>query len=107
MREENPMRPPLSPEVRAATPPVLRPLVAKHPETHEECVYVPGCHIAKVVDLNTGEDVPAEKKIPPLVEHVTQCCSYAHQWREGDVIVWDNRCTLHAPSHFDDERETR
>ena len=33
--------------------------------------------------------------------------TYAHQWRRGDVIVWDNRCTLHAPSHFDDERQVR
>jgi alpha-ketoglutarate-dependent taurine dioxygenase len=24
-----------------------------------------------------------------------------HSWAAGDCVVWDNRCTLHAPSHFD------
>ena len=109
-RLQNPSRPPLSREVRDATPPVLRPLVATHPETGEDAVYVPGCHIARVLDLTTGEEVPYETVIPPLVEHVTRHVpggTYAHQWRRGDVVVWDNRCTLHAPSHFDNENEIR
>ena len=33
--------------------------------------------------------------------------TYAHHWVAGDCIVWDNRCTLHAPSAFDHRRNTR
>ena len=33
--------------------------------------------------------------------------TYAHHWAAGDCIVWDNRCTLHAPSAFDHARNTR
>ena len=108
LREENPTRAPLSAEVKKATPPILRPLVARHPETSEEALYVPGCHIARVVDLTNGAEVPFDAIIPPLVDHVTQPeRSYAHQWRRGDLIIWDNRNTLHAPSHFDVQCETR
>ena len=85
LREENPSRPALSAEVRAATPPLLRPLVAVHPETEQEALYVPGCHIARVLDLKSGAEVPYEQVIPPLVEHVTRPeHSYAHAWRRGD-----------------------
>jgi taurine dioxygenase len=31
---------------------------------------------------------------------------YAHKWRVGDLILWDNRCTLHARTDFSD-RERR
>ena len=108
LREENPDRPPLSEEVRAATPPVLRPLVATHPETGREAVYVPAPHMARVVDLATGEEGAFDSVVPPLLAHVTRPeHTYAHQWRRGDLIVWDNRNTLHAPSAFDAARETR
>ena len=37
-----------------------------------------------------------------IVKHATQprFC-YVHKWREGDVLVWDNRCTLHRRHGFD------
>ena len=55
-------------------------------------VYVPGCHIARMLDPTTGEEVPYESATPPLVEHVRDTsCPW---WRRGDVIVWDDRCTL-------------
>ena len=70
------------------------------------CIHLPKS--AKVVRLATGDELPYDSIIPPLVEHVTQEeRSYAHAWRRGDVIVWDNRNTLHAPSHFDAGSETR
>jgi len=28
---------------------------------------------------------------------------YAHKWRVGDLILWDNRCTLHARTDFSDK----
>ncbi len=32
---------------------------------------------------------------------------YAHKWRRGDVVIWDNRCTMHRAMPFDDRRERR
>ena len=33
--------------------------------------------------------------------------AYMHSWMPGDVVVWDNRCTLHAPTPFDHNRYER
>ena len=32
---------------------------------------------------------------------------YAHKWRLGDVVIWDNRCTMHRARPFDDLKERR
>jgi alpha-ketoglutarate-dependent taurine dioxygenase len=32
---------------------------------------------------------------------------YRHSWRDGDAILWDNRCTQHCATPFDDTRYTR
>ena len=108
LREENPGRPSLSAEARAANPPVLRPLVAQHPHG-EPALYVPQCHIASVVKIppegargaasEQGEE--GMELLRRLVAHTTSPeFVYEHHWRPGDCIVWDNRNTLHAPSAF-------
>lgn len=106
LRRENPDRPPLPPE--AIGEPQLRPLAAVHPETAAEALYVPGCHIASVVDLSNGQELDRDGVIAPLLAHATQPeHSYRHEWLRGDCLVWDNRCTLHAPSAFDDDQRRR
>lgn len=99
----------MSEEAKKAMPAILRPLVAVHPLTGKEACYVPGVHIAKVMELGpAGKQVPRDELVPPLLEYVTQKdLSYAHQWVKGDAVVWDNRCTLHSPSAFDDSKYTR
>ena len=117
LREENPGRPSLSAEARAANPPVLRPLVAQHPHG-EPALYVPQCHIASVVKMppegargasgTEGEEGTEGEQgeegmelLRRLVAHTTSPeFVYEHHWRPGDCIVWDNRNTLHAPSAF-------
>ncbi|MFC7542956.1 TauD/TfdA family dioxygenase [Siccirubricoccus deserti] len=32
---------------------------------------------------------------------------YVHEWTRGDLVVWDNRCTVHAATWFDAARERR
>jgi alpha-ketoglutarate-dependent 2,4-dichlorophenoxyacetate dioxygenase len=40
-----------------------------------------------------------------LIEHSTRrAFVYRHQWREGDLVIWDNRCTMHRGRHFDETR---
>jgi alpha-ketoglutarate-dependent taurine dioxygenase len=43
-----------------------------------------------------------------LLDHVTQpqFC-YRHEWQEGDLIIWDNRCVLHRATPFDTTRHKR
>ena len=43
-----------------------------------------------------------------LLDHVTQpqFC-YRHEWQEGDLVVWDNRCVLHRATPFDTARHKR
>ena len=42
-----------------------------------------------------------------LQAHAVQArFTYFQNWRPCDLVVWDNRCTLHAPTHFDDQLYT-
>jgi alpha-ketoglutarate-dependent 2,4-dichlorophenoxyacetate dioxygenase len=46
--------------------------------------------------------------IRDLMEHAArERFTYAHKWRVGDLVVWDNRCTLHRGRRYDDASERR
>ena len=46
--------------------------------------------------------------IKELTEHATQQkYVYAHKWRQGDLLIWDNRCTMHRATDFDDQKYRR
>ncbi len=103
LRRTNPHRAPLAPEVRRAHPPVVRPLVAPHPETGREALCVPDCHIRSVSGLKEAE---ARDLLKRLVAHATGPeFAVRHQWRPGDIAVWDNRSAMHAASPFDESAE--
>jgi alpha-ketoglutarate-dependent 2,4-dichlorophenoxyacetate dioxygenase len=43
-----------------------------------------------------------------LTAHVTQARHvYSHAWKQGDLVMWDNRCTLHRATPFDDTTHKR
>lgn len=105
LRQRNPHRPPLSAELRNQHPPVERPLVAVHPVTGKKSLYIPKCHIERVHGLPPEE---GETLLTELLEHATgEDFAFMHRWAPGDLVVWDNRSTLHAPSPFDHERYSR
>ncbi len=90
----------LSPEERAKVPQTLQPVVIRHGESGRSALY-----------LNTGrmegiEGMPADEAftlIDQLYDHATQArYEYRHQWRPGDVVIWDNRSVMHqANADFD------
>ncbi|MDE0345309.1 MAG: TauD/TfdA family dioxygenase [Boseongicola sp.] len=74
------------------TPPVLHPLVTTHPVTGRKALLL-GSHVSAIEGMNEAE---TEALVAELTAH---CCQpefvYSHVWTPGDIIVWDNRSTLH------------
>lgn len=81
-------------------PPVFpHPIVRTHPVTGRKSLYIGG-----LCEEILGLDDPAEAKalLERLMAHVDQPhLYYNHDWRPGDVVIWDNRCTNHKRTAFD------
>jgi alpha-ketoglutarate-dependent 2,4-dichlorophenoxyacetate dioxygenase len=91
-------------EENAKYPRVPQALVRTHRETGRKSVYV-ASHAGQIVDM---DDAEAASLIDELVRHATQRqFVYTHRWRVNDVVVWDNRCTMHRGRPFDDLRWPR
>lgn len=84
---------------------VVHPMVRIHPETGRSALY-------------TGGNVPwricgmAESKSAPLVTFIQEFSvrpefTYRHKWQVGDIILWDNRSTLHQATYYDPARYDR
>ncbi|MEM6708651.1 MAG: TauD/TfdA family dioxygenase [Pseudomonadota bacterium] len=74
------------------------PLLRRHPETGQTALYLSTPERCVAVD---GIDVsdPAQL-LQDLYEHSTRAESLlVHRWQPGDVILWDNRCTMHRADH--------
>ena len=86
-------------------PPVDHPIVRVHPVRGTKALYL-GNHSSHVVgmDLEEGRALLAE-----LEAHATSApFLYAHRWRQGDLVMWDNRCLLHrALTNYDMDRHAR
>jgi alpha-ketoglutarate-dependent 2,4-dichlorophenoxyacetate dioxygenase len=84
--------------------PVRHRLVRTHPVTRRKSLYL-SAHIGTIV----GWPVPeARAFIRDLTEHATQPrFVHAHVWRAWDLVIWDNRTTMHRARRYDDRREIR
>lgn len=84
--------------------PVRHRLVRTHPVTGRKSLYL-SAHIGAIV----GWPVPeARAFIRDLTEHATQPqFTYAHRWRVNDLVMWDNRTTMHRATRFRDLSEVR
>jgi len=89
---------------RAALPPVRHPLVRIHPGSRRRTLYM-GSHASHIV----GWPMPDGRLLlRDLMEHATQReFVYRHSWRVGDLVMWDNRCTLHRGRAYDDAAHPR
>jgi len=76
----------------------LRPLVKVHPETGRRSLLI-GRHAFGVPGMAPDE---SERFLEGLVEFACQAPrTYHHSWSSGDVVLWDNRCTLHRAMPWD------
>jgi alpha-ketoglutarate-dependent 2,4-dichlorophenoxyacetate dioxygenase len=84
-------------------PPVPQRLVRVHPGSKRKTLYL-AAHASEIV----GWPLPDGRLLlRDLIEHATRPeFVYRHEWREGDLVIWDNRCTMHRGRAFD-EREVR
>jgi taurine dioxygenase len=95
----------LSPELQAETPDVIHPLIRTHPADGRKALWVSTGTVDEVIGMPNPEGL---QLIDELVEWVTQDrFVYRHKWRVGDVLMWDNRCTLHTGTLYDDTKYDR
>jgi len=91
-------------EQRRLNPPVAQPVVRVHPETGRKALYI-GEKVSRFDGLTAEESKPL---IQYLVRHATKPeFVYRHQWQKNDILVWDNRCTMHQALGDFDETQLR
>ena len=87
-----------SPEELASLPPVPQRLVRTHPGSHRKALYL-AAHASHI----EGMPIPDGRLLlMDLMEHATEPqFVHAHRWHQGDLVIWDNRCTMHRARPFD------
>jgi alpha-ketoglutarate-dependent 2,4-dichlorophenoxyacetate dioxygenase len=82
----------------------VHPLVRTLPRSGRRSLYL-ASHASRIIDWPVPE---GRLLLRELSEHATQPrFVYRHQWRVGDLVIWDNRATMHRARPFDDARYRR
>ncbi len=86
-------------EERAAMPAIWQPLVRVHPVTGRKSLYISPIYNDAIEGL---EDTEAVELVAELTEFAEQDqFVYRHQWETHDIVMWDNRCTMHYVTPHD------
>ena len=96
--------PEMTPAQREKRPPVEQPLVRVHPPTGRRAIFL-GSHGQEIVGL-------PELESRGLIERIMNHCTeprfiHEHVWRAGDLVMWDNRATVHRGAEYDTATEPR
>ncbi len=90
-----------NPAYNPPTPPV-HPLVCTHPETRRKVLFLSPNAAQSVTGMDEGS---GRALLERLFAHATdERFVWRHQWQPGDLIVWDNRCTLHRRDAFPNDQ---
>lgn len=89
----------ISAEAKRKTPPILHPLVHRHPVTGEEALYLDATTTIGIEGIEGSEG-------SALLEELYRFATrpefvYSHHWQVGDVVLWDNGLTMHRREPFD------
>ena len=91
-------------EERASRPPARHPLVRRHPGSGRKALYI-ASHASHIIGWPLEE---SRALLEELIEFATQPqFIYAHKWRVGDLVIWDNRCTLHRATPYQSTQYVR
>ncbi len=86
-------------------PPVDHPLVRTHPDTGHKALYL-GNHASHILGMPEAEGAALLDEL--LRQATERRFVYAHRWRKGDLVMWDNRCLLHrAVANYETGRDRR
>ena len=90
---------PLTDSERAAMPPVWQPMVRRHSVTGRPSLYISPIYNDEVEGLDKAASTA-------LIDELAEFCSreafvYSHTWSTDDVVLWDNRCTMHRVTPHD------
>jgi taurine dioxygenase len=80
-------------------PGTLHPLVSTHPETGRRCLYLGRRLNSYIEGLGVEESSALLDSIWEYATHPT--LTWYHHWSAGDLVLWDNRCTMHRRDGFD------
>ncbi len=84
-----------------AHPHYVQPIVRTHPATKRKALYVNRLMTFTVEGMDEDD---GSALLNTLFDHMERDqFIYAHHWRVGDLVLWDNRCTLHARTDFSDK----
>jgi alpha-ketoglutarate-dependent taurine dioxygenase len=90
---------PLTDAERAAMPPVWQPMVRKHPVTGRTSLYISPIYNDEIEGMTPVE---ARALVDELAAFAAQPqFVYRHRWETDDILMWDNRCTMHQVTPFD------
>jgi alpha-ketoglutarate-dependent 2,4-dichlorophenoxyacetate dioxygenase len=85
-------------------PPVPQVVTRTHAGSGRRTLYL-ASHAARILGM---DEVEGKALLAELIEHATQRqFVYSHRWRVHDLVMWDNRCTMHRGRPFDDLRYKR
>jgi taurine dioxygenase len=104
-RQRDPSQPPLSDERRRAYPDVLHPAVRRHPRTGRKALFVNPAYMTGFAELPGDEGTELMEEL--FAHQIRPEFTHAHQWRAGDLVMWQNVGLIHVATSFDMERYTR
>ena len=95
---------PQTPEEEAAMPPVWQPMVRKHPVTGRISLYISPIYNDEIEGMDPEDAIRLVSQLAEIAAEPRFV--YRHRWSPDDVVMWDNRCTMHQVTPHD-PRERR
>ena len=90
-----------TPDELASLPPVPQRVVRRHAGSGRKTLYL-AAHASHILGLPVAD---GRLLLMDLIEHATQRrFVHSHAWKQGDLVIWDNRCTMHRARPFDTTR---
>jgi len=95
----------LTDQQKAENPDVYHPLVRTHPADGRKALWPSTGTVLEIVGMPNPQGLDL---VQELVDFITQDrFVHRHKWQVGDILMWDNRCTLHTGTLFDDTKYIR
>ncbi len=98
-------RPRLTEAQKASKPPVIHPIVVRHPYSGRPCLYCDPGYTVRVPGLGEAESAALLREL--FAFQTRDEFLYRHKWRVGDVLIWDNIAAIHMATGGYEDHEHR